>query len=207
MSNNKAYENIKRQIIRGRYAPGDPLNERTLMDEYKIGKTPLREILLRLQNEGLIRRFARLGTVVAPIDVKKLREGAELRHHIENIVARLAVRRISGSALEEMRAGLQKLEDAFTTGDVGRFEEEENRLHNLLYAAAGNAELKQLIENQFELFTRAWFALERAPVNLAEQLHDWQAICQALCEKDEEKAAASCMKHFATYFSHLTSMR
>ena len=207
MLKDAVYEAIKQQILIGHYGPGDLLNERALMDEYKIGKTPLREIFIRLQNDGLIRRYSRVGTIVAPIHTKKLHEVAEIRSYLEGIVARLAVKRISDKALEKMRASLQQMEEAIQAGEISAFATEEANLHTMLYAAAGNTTLKEFIEAQYSIFTRIWFSVERTPMDLTEQLNHWKATYQALIEKDEEKAAASNIKHFEDYFNHLSSMK
>jgi len=207
MLKDEVYAAIKQQILIGYYGPGDLLSERALMDAYKIGKTPLREIFLRLQGDGLIRRFSRVGTIVAPINTKKLYEVAEIRYYFEGIVARLAAKRITDKALEEMRVSLQTMEDAIQEGNVGAFAAEEARLHAILYAAAGNTALREFIEAQYDIFTRMWFSVERTPMDWTAQLHHWQATYQALCEKDEEKAAVNNMKHFEDYFNHLKSMK
>ena len=207
MTKDGVYEAIKQRILIGDYKPGDLLNERTLLDEYQIGKTPLREVFFRLQNDGLIRRFPRVGTIVSPIDTKRLYDVAEIRYYLEGIVARLAVRRISGKALEEMRACLERMADATREANNSAFAEEEAGLHSRLYAATGNAALKEFIETQYSLFTRIWFSVERTPIALAEQLDHWKSIYQALLEKDEEKAVASNMKHFEDYFNRLKSMQ
>ena len=207
MLKDAVYEAIRQQILVGYYKPGDLLNERALMEEHKIGKTPLREIFFRLQHDGLIRRFARVGTIVAPIDTKRLHDVAEIRLHLEGIVARLAVKRISSIMLEEMRVSLQRMEEAVKEERIHCFVAEEAGLHNLLYTATGNAALKEFIEAQYNLFTRIWFSVERTHMDLVEQLNDWKTTYQALCEKDEEKAVTSNMKHFDYYFNHLKSMR
>ena len=207
MPKDRVYEAIKQQILTGHYKPGDLLSERTLLDEFKIGKTPLREVFFRLQHDGLIRRFSRVGTIVAPIDAKRLHDVAEIRHYLEGIVARLAVQRITEKTLEEMFAALIKLEDAIEEANINAFAEEENRLHSLLYSATGNTALKEFIEGQYNMFIRMWFTVDRTPVDLTEQLNHWKAICQALYDKDEEKAVTSNMKHFENYFNRLKSMR
>ena len=207
MSKDEIYAAIKQRILVGYYSPGDLLNERALMDEYNIGKTPLREIFFRLQYEGLIRRFSRVGTIVAPIDTKKLNDIAEIRFYLEGIVARLAAKRISKKTLEEMHACLDKMEAAVQEGTHDSFATEEAALHSMLYASTGNAALKEFIEAQYSLFTRMWFSVERTPMDLTDQLNHWKAIYRALCEKDEEQAAVSNMKHFEGYFNHLKAMR
>ena len=138
--------------------------------------------------------------------MKKLRDIAEIRNHLEDIVANLAIKRISGKMLEEMRVRLQNIENAVQEENVTRFAVEEANLHNLLYTATGNIALKEFIESQYNLFTRIWFTVERTHIDLTEQLNDWQSIYQALCEKDKEKAAESNKKHFEKYFNHLKSI-
>ena len=207
MLKEEVYEAVKRQILVGHYKPGDLLIERQLMAEYNIGKSPLREIFFRLQQDGLIRRFSRVGTIVSPIDTNRLYDVAEIRFYLEEIVARLAVKRISDEALEEMRASLQKLEDAAREGRSGCFATEEAHLHNILYTATGNAALKEFIEEQYSLFTRIWFSVKRAPIDLMEQLAHWKSIYQALREKDEENVVKMNMKHFENYFNQLKSAR
>jgi DNA-binding GntR family transcriptional regulator len=206
MPKDEVYEAIKHKILLGYYKPSDPLNERELMEEYKIGKTPLREVFFRLQHDGLIRRFPRLGTVVSPLDTKKLYNVAEIRHHLEGIVAKLAVERISDATLEEIRVGIEVMKKAIEEEDRSLFASEEAHLHSLLYAATGNLALKEFIEAQYSLFTRAWFMVERTPVDLTEQLNDWKNIYQGLREKDVEKTAESNMKHFERYFVLLRSL-
>ena len=206
MSKDSIYAAIKQKILIGHYRPGDLLNERALMNEYAIGKTPLREVFLHLERDGLIRRYARIGTIVAPIDTKMVYDVAEIRHYLEDIVARLAVRRISEKTLEEMGAGLQRMEDAIQEGNRDRFAQEEAGLHNMLYSATGNAALKEFIEKQYDLFTRIWFSVNRTPMDLTAQLNHWKATWQALRDKDEEQAVASNTQHFEDYFNHLKFM-
>ena len=207
MLKENVYEAIKQRIIICHYGPGVVLNERALLDEYNIGKMPLREILIGLQHEGLIRRYARIGTVVAPIDVKKLRNMAEIRYHLEGVVGRLAARRISDSILAQMRGCLKRMEESAKENMFESYAVEESSLHNWLYTATGNEELKQVIYRTIDHFTRAWFSVERTPLDFSTQLNHWLNIYQALCDKDEEKAAVYNVEHFEAFNDYLKSMK
>ena len=57
-----AYENLRYRIITQQLAPGEQLKDKELMEHYAIGRTPLREGFLELQNAGLIKRLPRSGT-------------------------------------------------------------------------------------------------------------------------------------------------
>ena len=80
MQSNKkhAYENLRYRIITQELPPGELLKESDLMEHYGIGRTPLREIIIELQRQGLIRRVPRTGTWVAPM--APLEEGVEVTH-------------------------------------------------------------------------------------------------------------------------------
>jgi DNA-binding GntR family transcriptional regulator len=60
----EVYNQLKSKIIMQQLKPGEVLNEKQLMAQYVIGRTPLREIFTELQREGLIQRFPRSGTIV-----------------------------------------------------------------------------------------------------------------------------------------------
>jgi DNA-binding GntR family transcriptional regulator len=66
----QVYQHVKYRIITQDLKPGQQLNEKDLMKRYAIGRTPLREILIDLQHDGLIQRFPRSGTIVAPMDLE-----------------------------------------------------------------------------------------------------------------------------------------
>lgn len=204
MLKERVYQAIKHRIILQDLKPGDRLNERELMEEYTIGKTPLREIFLRLQHEGLIRRFPRSGTIVSPIDFKELRDAAEIRLELEGLVAKLAVRRISPRDIKKMEDLIGEMERAFSGGALNEeFIEAETSLHTLLYELTDNSRLKAIIVEQHSLFARLWFSAERTGMDLRGQIDDWKTLYAACRDKDEERAAAINREHFHTFYDFL----
>lgn len=206
MLKERVYQSIKNRIIVQELKPGDRLNEKELMDEYEIGKTPLREIFFRLQHDGLIRRFPRSGTIVAPIDFKELRDAAEIRLALEGLVARLAARRMTRPVLDEMARLIGIMEANSGNGVNDDFISAETSLHSLLYDTADNMRLKAFITEQHSLFARMWFSTERTHPDLMGQIADWKGLYQAFLEGDEDKAEAVNRAHFDTYYNHLKSL-
>lgn len=206
MLKDHVYQSIKNRIIIQELEPGARLNEKDLMEKYDIGKTPLREIFFRLQHDGLIRRFPRSGTIVAPIDFKELRDAAEIRLTLEGLVARLAVQRITPKVLEKMRGLIKIMEGRATDGVTEDFISAETSLHSLLYDVADNKRLKDFISEQHCLFARMWFSTKRTPPDLEGQIEDWKKLCQALHDRDEDKAEELNKAHFDTYYNHLKSL-
>jgi len=206
MLKERVYQSIKNRIIVQALRPGDRLNEKELMEEYDIGKTPLREIFFRLQHDGLIRRFPRSGTIVAPIDFKELRDAAEIRLALEGLVARLAARRMTPAVLAEMGRLIGILEENARDGVNEDFISAETSLHSLLYDTGGNTRLKNIITEQHSLFARMWFSIERTQPDLMGQIADWKGLYQALCDGDEDRAEEVNRAHFNTYYNNLKSL-
>jgi DNA-binding GntR family transcriptional regulator len=79
-----ATEAIRKDIIYGEYELGEPLSEIKICKKYHLSKTPVREALAILQNEGLVNRIARRGSFVFDITVSEIKQIAESRYLLEN---------------------------------------------------------------------------------------------------------------------------
>src|SRR6516225_7163056 len=99
------YEELKSAIVDLRLAPGDPLREATLAEQLGVSKTPIREALTRLEQEGLVETTSFKGAVVSGYSRQDLIEIYELRELLENAAARAAAESMS----EEDRARLDRI--------------------------------------------------------------------------------------------------
>jgi DNA-binding GntR family transcriptional regulator len=94
MNKNEVYEEMRFQIISNVIQPGKILNEKDLMEQFGIGRTPLRDVLLKLESEELINSLPRHGHMVMPMDVSEVRELVELRRELEGFAGSLAAERV-----------------------------------------------------------------------------------------------------------------
>lgn len=104
MNRDEFYTAFKHDIITSKLKPGELLKEKQIMQDYGIGRLPMREIMVRLQQENLIETIPRMGTVVTRLDIKHMRDVVELRLELECVVAKLAAERITDEQLEIGRA-------------------------------------------------------------------------------------------------------
>ena len=203
MLKEQVYQALKHRIVFQDMKPGFSLNEKTIMREYGIGKTPLREVFFRLQGDGLIRRFPRSSTIVAPIDFKELRDAAEVRLTLEGLVGTLACRRATPAIVARMREFIAVMEKRMQDGVCEEFIAAETALHTMLYDMTDNDKLKTVIAGQHSLFARLWFSAEQTGLDLAGQVEDWQNICNALAARDETEARETNRRHFHNSYTHL----
>src|SRR5437773_9918370 len=100
----RAYVAIRDKIVSLALAPGAVINERELVEELGIGRTPTREALRRLAQEKLVDVYPRRGMFVTGIDVRELARLSEVRLVLEPEAARLAAERATEADLAELPA-------------------------------------------------------------------------------------------------------
>jgi len=189
----KAYVAIRRLIVTLELGPGSVINERELVEQLGIGRTPVREALRRLAQEGLVEVYPRRGMFVTDVDVRNLAAISEVRAALEPEAARLAAER----ATDAERAELQELLDALDTGashDQALMALDE-RIHRAVYRCARNDLLATTLEQYYVLALRIWtIALDRQhELNDAVQGH--RALLEAIHDGDGERAAATMRAH------------
>ena len=126
----KIYKALKRDIIRGVYAAGQPVNEKDLAKRYKSSRTPVREAALRLQEDRLLRIVPNRGYFVSEITLQELNDVYEYRTAVECAAVELAARKAVDSELLQTLTDLA--EHAYITNSVEsymEFIEADTQLH------------------------------------------------------------------------------
>jgi DNA-binding GntR family transcriptional regulator len=100
----KAYRLVRRKILSGDYPPSLRITEQEIADASGVSRTPVREALQRLQNEGFVRVAANQGAVVVDWSDDDTNDVFELRALLEPYGAARAATRISGEGIEKLRA-------------------------------------------------------------------------------------------------------
>jgi DNA-binding GntR family transcriptional regulator len=189
----KAYVAIGRLIVTLELGPGSVINERELVEQLGIGRTPVREALRRLAQEGLVEVYPRRGMFVTDVDVRKLALVSEVRAALEPEAARLAAERATDAERAELRELLDELDAA--GGDDHALMALDERIHHAVYRCARNDLLAATLEQYYVLALRIWtIALDRQhELNDAVQGH--RALLEAIHDGDGERAAATMRAH------------
>lgn len=92
----QAYDRISQKIIKTIYKPGSKISEKAIESDLKIGRTPIREALLRLKQEQLIEVIPQSGTYISKIDLKSVLDARFVRTSIEQqVMKEAAIKKIS----------------------------------------------------------------------------------------------------------------
>lgn len=166
-----AYDNLKRMIVSLRIAPGEPLNERTLMMALDVGRTPLREAIQRLTMEQLVTSLPRRGYFVRELSISELNEMIAARHVVEPAVTRMAVPNLTATEMAHLREIIDVTRDelARDNHEAGSYHDLE--FHSTIANACGNRYLAAVAIQINTRLLRYWYVsfsmLEYSPPTFA----------------------------------------
>ena len=191
----KVYKSIKYSIIVKNLKSGEILNERELMNYYNIGRTPLREIFIELVREGLVQKFPRSGTIVAPMDYNKLKETCEVRKPLERLAGELAAERMNLEQLKIFHSIVLTLEKSSKKGNQEYLIGLDTDMHNLIYDSTGNNTLKTMLHQLHSFTLRYWF--EPSTINIMTHIdpEQWLNIYESIKKKDSAAAGQLLVEH------------
>lgn len=135
----RVYGDIKARILDGRYRPGHPLSEVTLANAHGTSRTPVREVLSRLLQEGWVERVPNRGYSVTRVTLRAVQEAFEVRRLLEGAAAAGAARHADAAEIDRLR----RLADADTDLRAANFRRAEaaNRAFHQAVAAASHNQM------------------------------------------------------------------
>lgn len=188
----RLYNRLLVDIIIGRLAPGERLDEQTLAKRYGGGLAGIREALARLALEGLVLRRARVGTMVAPLDLMEAREAFAARALVEVECAGLAARFAGEDEVGAIRATLEEGEAAIARNDSSALAMMDEAFHVAVASASHNRVLAKMVMTLHHQTARFWLVTMREP-SIAESrlaLVQHRALADAIAAHDVDKAQA-----------------
>jgi DNA-binding GntR family transcriptional regulator len=201
------YNEIKRRIITLELKPGEIINEKRLMSELKVGRTPVREALLILKNESLIVSNPNRSAYVKELTLKDVKDLSESLIGIERLVTVLAAQRISLEMLQEVRKVAGEVETAVAEKNHWEIESRNRKLHQLIAKACENRYLFSIHENlRNEISRLSYLAFSKDMENslsldahLSKIVEHHREIIRCLETKDSERAGDLSVEHLKLF--------
>ncbi|MGH3386819.1 MAG: GntR family transcriptional regulator [Nocardioidaceae bacterium] len=193
---------VREAILAGRYEPGSRLNEVELSSGLGISRSPLREGLRKLADEGLVVLQPGRGAFVASFAPDEIRDLLELRQAIDVMAARLAAERATPDELDRMQQALEAATVAHKRTD-GAAPPWTSDFHILILQSTKN---RRIIERGSEVHTQLHLARFRSgsTADRAEQAHDeHQQILDAIRSGDPASADEAMRKHLVNATQHI----
>jgi DNA-binding GntR family transcriptional regulator len=140
-----AYDTLKRAVLDGRLAAGEPLIEERLAEQLQLSRTPLREALRLLEGDELIVRQSNGRLLVAPLSVRQVQELFAVRALLEGLVARQATENITSEGLLLLGKITEAIEQSVAVGELEAVSLHGEAFHAQLYQLSGNGYATRLL--------------------------------------------------------------
>ena len=195
------YDSLREMITRTVMPPGSRITEADIGARLCVSRTPVREALLRLADEGLVQMVPQSGIYVAPVDFVAVSEAQFIREHLECAVIREVAVKIDGGGMALLRGTLSRQEAARDAADIVRFYELDELLHQQLCELGGRSGVWRVIQHSKHHLDRVrWLSLpvaEHIPLLIAQH----QAVVDALGQRDPDLAEASLRVHLREVYA------
>lgn len=192
------YSRLRRGILRGEYDGRARISEIGLARALRVSRTPVREALLRLEQEGLITRDGPRKLVVSSITPEEIGQIYPMVAALEGLAARLAAPRVTAADLRELRALDARMGAAAGRGNAPAFFDFNHAFHRVFIRRAENPYLEAEI-GKFRLRIRRFRVfLMNIPGRMGTSADEHTAIVEALAARDPDRAEAAVRAHVAS---------
>ncbi|WP_259424827.1 GntR family transcriptional regulator [Bacillus velezensis] len=141
----EVYRTLRNWIITGKLKPETKLKDKDLSETLGISRTPIREALLRLEDDGLVITKANRWTLVAPIELKEAENLYSIVWTLEKLALQQALPHVDDAVIQELKQLNENLLQIMKDGDKLAILEADNAFHHRIILLADNAELHKLL--------------------------------------------------------------
>jgi DNA-binding GntR family transcriptional regulator len=197
---------LRSAILRGEYSPGERLVEADLCERFGVSRFQVRAALQDLAAEGLVEVQRNKGAHVRKISLDEAVEITEVRMVVEGLVAARAATRVTEEQSSELDEIGLLMRRAVTAGELRRYSDLNQRLHELIRMIAGHRTAETIITTMHAQLVRHQFALSLLPGRPAVSLPQHERIIKAIRARDPDKAEAAMRAHIASVIEALRTL-
>ncbi len=191
------YEKIKDDIIEGKLALGERLLISTLAQQYNVSAMPIREVINRLLQDGLVETIANVGARIVTFDKHKYKEIFFVEIELEALALKMAAESANDDLIKKLENIIAEMEDSLAKSDMFLYAKLNKKFHLAICEANPNTFLYETLVslwNRVDLIRRTLaLSFTRATESLAEH----KLILQAVTDRDGERAVQAFRQHKA----------
>lgn len=186
---------LRSAILRGDLKPGERLMEIHLAKQLGVSRTPVREAIRLLEDEGLAATVPRRGAHVAKMTEKDLFDVLEIRDALDELAVKAACMRMTDDDYKELENAFLEFKKSCSTGDVRVIAQADEDFHSVIYKASKNPKLVAIVENLKEQMYRFRYEYLRGIEDFSGLIAEHEAIMKDLSEKNENAVKEEMHKH------------
>ena len=189
------FNTLREAILKGDLKPGERLMELQLAAQLGVSRTPIREAIRMLEQEGLAVTVPRKGAEVAKMTLKGMEDVLEIREALDILACQLACERITEEQLVLLKEKKKAIETSLKTGIVKEIAETDVAFHDVIYDATGNPKLVNMLNNLREQIYRYRVEYLKREENYPKLIKEHNEIYTSLANRSKKDATDSIREH------------
>ena len=191
------FNTLREAILRGDLVAGERLMELQLASKLGVSRTPIREAIRMLEQEGLAITIPRKGAIVAGMTEKDMQDVLEIREALEELSVQVACDKITEEEIAELQKNMKNFEHSLKSGDLKKMAQADVEFHDVIYRATDNPKLISMLNNLREQMYRYRVEYLKNPQNHEQLLKEHEAIYKGIVEKDKSAVTEMIRKHIS----------
>lgn len=196
---------LRQMIFEGQLQAGEKINEKLLTEQFGVSRTPLREALKVLANEGLLELIPHRGAVITRQSPAEMAEVFHVLAALEGLAGELAAQNASEEALRDIADMTGHLRRSYDQSDRPTYFRINQAIHKAILKAAGNETLLKSHELLAFRVQRARYQANLTPDRWRAAIEEHEAITQALCARKGNRTGRLMKEHLLSKFASLSA--
>ena len=189
------YNTLRKAILRGSLKPGERLMEIALSEKLGVSRTPIREAMRKLEQEGLVVMEPRKGAQVANITEKDLNDVLEVRIALENLAIEKACERLKEEQVRELYKALEEFREKVKDGTLEELAEADEAFHDIIFRAADNLRLVQTLNHLREQIYRYRIEYLKDEKTRSQLVEEHEQMLEAIRNRNVARAQELSFAH------------
>ncbi len=189
------FNRIRDEILKGKLKPGERLMEVSLAEKLGVSRTPVREAIRMLEQEGLVVMLPRRGAHVSYVTEKQLADVLEARKTLETFTVNAACSRITRSQLVRLKEANEAFKEAVKTGDPVKIADADLLFHNIIVEAAGNEKIAETLYNLKEQIYRYKYEYLKDMKDFSHLIKEHEMLIETIAAAQSDRAVRIIRMH------------
>ena len=202
----RVFNALENSILSGSYAEGDSLNEIRLSENLGVSRTPVREALMQLELEGLVRNVPNKGAVVIGVSTKDIADIYDIRIRIEGLASRLCAEHITDAELKALAKIVELQEFFLIKHDPEQLCRLDGDFHRLIYNCSGSRPLRSMLSNFHNYIKRARDISVNVDGRAEKSVAEHRAILEAIESRNGDLAERLTADHIERAKANLLTL-
>lgn len=204
-ASSRIYSDLRTELVSLERRPGEAISEAQIAVSYGVSRTPVREAILKLSDEGLLEIYPQSGIFVSRIPIAALPEAIIIRKALEETTARLAAERATPSQTLALRSVLERQREANAAGDSDTFHQADELFHATVADVAGYPGIWKFIQ-QVKVHVDRYRRLTLPQQGrIAKVIAEHEAVLAAIEAHDPERARQAMETHLESLLDNISA--